>query len=249
MEQRQNNPLLTLPSAIIMGAAIIAIAIIWTQKPQPTNGIAAVGNTPPMEVNIAAITETDHILGNPNAPIKIVEYSDASCPFCKTFHPTMKRIMEEYGASGKVAWVYRHFPLNKPDANGRVLHPNAGTEAQAMECAASLGGNEKFWSFTHTLYERTPSVTQATPEGFDPKNLPVIAKDIGLDVAAFTECLQSGRFSEKVSTSYLDGINAGVSGTPYSIIVTPSGSKIPLSGAQPYTIVKSTIDSLLANSI
>jgi protein-disulfide isomerase len=247
MDQRA-NPLLTLPGAIIIGCAIIAIAIIWTNKPAAPSDSSAIGELKPStEINLAPVTAADHILGNPNAPIIIVEYSDSSCPFCKIFHPTMKRIMDEYGASGDVAWVYRHFPLDKADENGFILHPNAGKEAEAMECAAKIGGNEKFWAYTNRLYEVTPSVTQATPGGLDQKQLPVIASDVGLDVSSFNECLSSGQFKSKVEAQYIDGLNAGVSGTPYSVILSPTGGKIPLMGAQPYATVKASIEALLAD--
>src|SRR4051812_7191904 len=109
---------LSIPVAIIIAGAIVAGAVIWTKKPAQvavntnTQQAAALsGDTQP----IAPITDKDHILGNPNAKIKIVEYSDPSCPFCKMFHPTMLKIMDTYGKTGDVAWVYRHFPLDKPD--------------------------------------------------------------------------------------------------------------------------------------
>jgi predicted DsbA family dithiol-disulfide isomerase len=115
-----------------------------------------------------------------------------------------------------------------------------------MECAAKLGGNEKFWAYTHRLYEVTPSVTPQTPQGLDPKRLPVIATEVGLDMGSFNECLTSGQFREKVANGYIDGVNAGVTGTPYSILITPSGTRIPIMGAQDYATIKSTIDALLA---
>jgi len=249
MEQPRQNSLLTLPGAIIVAGTIIAIAIIWTQKPiiqNPDANLAAAVPNQAGQLNIATITNEDHILGDPNAPIKIVEYSDASCPFCKMFHPTMKQIIEEYGPEGKVAWVYRHFPLDKPDPQGRVLHPNAGYEAQAMECAAEIGGNEKFWAFTNRLYEVTPAVTAQTPAGLPREEIPKIAQYAGLDVNSFNECLSSGRYKAAVDADYIDGLNAGIQGTPFSVIITPTGTKIPITGAQPYANVKASIDAILS---
>ncbi len=181
MESKSNSPL-SISGAIIIAGAIIAVAIIWAQRP-PTQPITQVPTEKAPAIVLPPVTNADHILGNPTAPIKIVEYSDASCPFCKMFHPTMEKIMEEYGTDGKVAWVYRHFPLDKPGSrsDGGILHPNAGHEAQAMECAASLGGNDAFWKFTNRLYAVTPAVTPQTPEGLDQKQLPEIAKFAGLD--------------------------------------------------------------------
>ncbi len=248
MDSKSNNPL-SISGAIIIAGAIIAVAIIWAQRP-PTQPVTQAPSEKAPTTVLAPITNADHILGNPAAPIKIVEYSDSSCPFCKMFHPTMEKIMEEYGNDGKVAWVYRHFPLDKPGSrsDGGILHPNAGTEAQAMECAASLGGNDAFWKFTNRLYAITPAVTPQTPDGLDPKQLPEIAKFAGLDVISFNECLSSGRFKDAVESDYQSGLAAGVNGTPFAIIVTDSGKQVPLNGAQPYATLKSAIDTILSEN-
>ncbi len=251
MDASPRKSSLTLPGAIIIAGAFIAIAIIWTKKPAPAV------STAPADANAAAIaqaqspadispvTATDHILGNPNASVKIVEYSDPSCPYCKMFNPTMTKIMDDYGPGSKVAWIYRSFPIDKPDADGFILHKNAGHESQALECAASLGGNTVFWSYEKKLYETTPSVTQDTPNGLDQTQLPVIAKEVGLNPVEFNDCLSSGQFKDKVEAQYQDGVRAGITGTPSSFIITPKGSIIPLIGAQSYAIVKNTIDALL----
>lgn len=224
---------LTIPGAIIIAAAILAIAIIYVKKPASPVAVTGTEQKQNVDISLASITTSDHILGNPNAPIRIVEYSDPSCPFCKIFHPTMKQIMDTYGPSGNVAWVYRAFPLDKPDSQGRILHPNAGHESQAFECAAALGGNDAFWKFANRLYEITPS---DQGQSLDQKKLPSIAKSSGLDVVAFNECLTSERFKDRVEKSYLDGLNARVSGTPTSIIV--------LSKPAP-----ATIDSIISDLI
>ncbi len=237
-----SRPTLTLPAAIIIAGALIAFAIIWVKKPAPTP--VATDQRPSSQSALVPVSTEDHILGNPDAPIKLVEYSDPSCPYCKIFHSTMRQIIEEYGPSGQVAWVYRSFPLDNPDAQGRILHPNAGHEAQAQECAAALGGNDAFWKFTHQLYEITPS-DQGKP--LDQTELPKIAASIGLDTASFDECLSSGRFADKVEAQYVDGINAGVSGTPFTIVVSSSGTLMPLNGAQPYATVKQMIETLLGD--
>ncbi|MEK7213703.1 MAG: thioredoxin domain-containing protein [Patescibacteria group bacterium] len=244
-ESRGPSNLLNIPTAIVIAGAIIAGAVIWSKGPSSQVPNQASANKSIEEI-MKPITDSDYILGNPNAKIKIVEYSDPSCPFCKAFHVTMKRVMDAYGKSGDVAWVYRHYPLDKPDANGRILHPNAGKEAQAMECAGSLGGNEKFWAYTNRLYDITPSVTVDTPGGLDQKELPKIAEFVGINVTDFNNCLVSGKFKEKVEAEFLDGVNIGIQGTPSSIIITPSGKYIPLEGAQPFDNVKQAIDALLS---
>jgi protein-disulfide isomerase len=93
------------------------------------------------------VTDKDHIKGDINAPVKIVEYSDLECPFCKRFHSTLQEVVDSY--DGQVAWVFRQFPLAQ-------LHPKAVREAEAAECVASLGGNTAFWKFIDKINEVTP---------------------------------------------------------------------------------------------
>ncbi len=248
MEPSNNRPqFMSIPGAIIIAATIIAIAVVYAFHPASKNTDATTENTPQIPtLTMAPITSTDHIYGNPNAQIKIVEYSDPSCPFCKMFNPTMQQVMSTYGPSGQVAWVYRSFPLDKPDQNGNILHPNAGHEAQALECAAFVGGNDKFWSFEQKWYDQFPlqgSTDRSVTD--DSAQLVAIAKAVGLDQTTFNDCLSSGQLKSKVDAQYTDGINVGVSGTPYNVIITPDGTKIPLAGAVSFATLKNTIDTLL----
>jgi len=93
-------------------------------------------------IKFQPVTAEDHINGDINAPIKIVEYSDIDCPFCKRFHGTLEQVRAMYG--DKVAWVYRHSPIPQ-------LHPDAFKKSHATECVAELGGNDKFWEYLKLL--------------------------------------------------------------------------------------------------
>lgn len=226
---------LSVPISIVIAGALIAGAFYYSNI-QSAKEMAKVPTAPIQNSGgeeMRPITEADHILGNPNAELMFVEYSDTECPFCKQFHQTLKRMMDEYGKDGKVAWVYRHFPIDQ-------LHKKARKQAEASECAASLGGNAKFWEYLDQIYARTNS-NDSLPES----ELPKIAKDIGLDVKAFNECLSSGKFAAKVQADYDDAIKAGGRGTPNSIIVAKDGTKIVVQGAQSYDNIKRTIDALL----
>lgn len=203
----------------------------------PTAPVAAApsadnGNNPPPTANIqiAAVTDADHVRGGKDAKVTIVEYSDLECPFCKRFHPTMKQINTTYGDS--VRWVYRHFPLDS-------LHSKARNEAHATECAAELGGNDAFWKYIDRIYEITP-----TNDGLDPAQLPQIAKEIGLDVKKFEECQKSNKFAQKIQEQSNDAVAAGGQGTPYSVIIA-GDQKIPINGALPFDQIKPVLDSLL----
>ncbi len=102
-------------------------------------------NTPedPKLKNYRPVDEGDHMLGNANASVTLIEYSDFQCPYCKTFHPTVKRVLADYG--DQVNWVYRHFPLE-------TIHPNARPMAHAAECVAEAKGNDAFWQFSDLLF-------------------------------------------------------------------------------------------------
>jgi protein-disulfide isomerase len=179
----------------------------------------------------------DHILGSLDAPVKLVEFSDFECPFCKRFHPTMKRLMNEYGKAGKVAWVYRHFPLDS-------LHSKARKEAQAAECANELGGNEAFWAYSDRLFEVTPSNNR-----LDLALLPRIAQKIGLDRAKFETCLKGdargGKYAAHIEADVQDAVASGGTGTPFSLVIAPNGKIFPINGAQPFAALKSIIDLAL----
>lgn len=179
---------------------------------------------------IQPVTEEDYVRGNRDAQISVIEFSDLECPFCKRFHPTMQRVVEEYG--GKVNWVYRHFPLTS-------IHPKAPKEAEAAECAGELGGNDGFWAYIDRLFEITPS-----NNGLDLSQLPQIAQDVGLNRQKFEECLNSGKYAQKVQDQYNQATAAGGRGTPYSVVVS-GDRKIPVSGAVPFEQIKAVIDPLL----
>lgn len=175
-------------------------------------------------------TDRDHIRGNPAAPVTLVEYSDFECPFCKRFHPTVKRLVDE--SNGQLRWVYRHFPLDE-------LHPvKARKEAVASECAAELGGNDAFWKFADRFFELTPSNNRTDIDTV----LPRIASEIGLDKARFAACLASGRHDRRIAEDAQDAAATGGRGTPWSLVVSKSGKTYPLSGAQPYAAVKQLVE-------
>ncbi len=219
-----------IPISIIIAGLIIGGAVYMSSNKKAPVKTPTVSKT---TNEMRPVDSTDHILGNPNAPLVLVEYSDPECPYCKVFHTTMNKIMETYGKDGKIAWVYRHFPIDQ-------LHKKARKEAEATECAFDQGGNDAFWKYVNKIYEVTPS-----NDGLDPKQLPIIAKEISLNVDLFNECLKSNKFKDKVEADYQDAIKAGAQGTPQSFILLTDGSKVPIQGAQPLDSLKSIIDTLL----
>lgn len=231
-----SNPYL-MPLAVIVAGAFIAVAVYFgggpgfstkkdTQNNPNTQGTTEQPQTGDVE-KLNPVTDSDHILGNRNAAVKIVEFSDLSCPFCKKFHPTMQQALKEY--DGKVAWVYRHFPLDS-------IHPNAQKQAEASECANELGGSDAFWTYVGKLFDQ--QVVEAS-------DLAKVAASVGLDKSAFQACLDSGKYTKHVKDDGQNALATGGQGTPWSIIVAPNGKKLPFSGAQPYSALKDAIDLAL----
>ena len=242
MENQKKDYLL--PASIIIAALLIAGSWIYTtglKNVEIKEKIGQENNQPAVSEsnleNVKPISGDDYIMGNPNAPVKIIEFSDLECPFCKVFHQTMKQVMAEYGNNGKVAWVYRHWPLEQ-------LHPKAKTSALAAECAGELGGNEKFWEYLDKYFEITPSNNQ-----INLSELPKIAESIGLNRAQFEGCLQSGKYQEKIEAQIKDAVSSNPEcprcGTPFSIVIAKDGKKYPIPGAFPYEDVKAIIEEAL----
>jgi len=143
----------------------------------------------------------------------------------------MQQIIKDYG--DKLAWVYRSYPLS--------FHQNAEKEAEAAECAAELGGNQAFWKYIDVIYERTTS----NGTGFALNKLAPLAKEVGLDENKFKQCLDSGKYAQYIAQVRADGQNAGIQGTPGTIIVAKDGRRGIIAGALPIEKVKEQINALL----
>jgi len=166
--------------------------------------------SPPTSIkNMRPVSADDHIYGNPNAEVIAVEYTDLECPFCKKNHFRMKQIVND--SNGRIAWVYRHHPLDN-------LHSKARKEGEAAECASELGGNKKFWEYVDGIFSITPS-----NNGLDLSLLPEIAENIGLDRNAFEECLESGKYAEKIEFDFLEAEDTGLYKTPSMGIIQSGG--------------------------
>jgi protein-disulfide isomerase len=182
--------------------------------------------------NVRPVSKEEYVYGNPGAEVTLVEYSDFECPFCKRFHPTAKRLVDE--SDGKVNWVYRHFPL----ANH---NPGAQKQAEASECAGKQGGAAAFWRYSDLIYARTSS----NGNGFPLANLVPLAKEIGLDDKTFRRCVDSAEMAAKVKADYENGIASGITGTPGSIFLhNASGKAIAMAGALPLARLQAAVKAL-----
>lgn len=233
---QQSSP--AIPIAIISGFAMIALAIFLTSNGNSKEPVPVTANSQQSEEGAVTdgvsrpVDETDYILGNPNAPILMVEYSDYDCPFCKQFHVTMHQIMEEYGVTGQVAWAYRQFPLAQ-------IHPNSPKISEAALCVGDIGGNSAFWSFSDMVFDQREIDAPTSMV-----NLPNYAEQAGVSNSDYLECMNSGRMQGAVESGVKDGYNAGARGTPYTVLMVGDQEAI-INGAQPYDVVKSIVKNLI----
>lgn len=204
----------------LMGTAIPAApSTIAQQQIPPAQPSPAPTNPEPVANQTFAITESDHVRGNFNAPITLVEFSDFECPFCERHYPTMNQILNNY--PDQVRIIYKHFPLS--------FHPNAQKAAESSECASEQG---KFWEYHDKLFDNQPN-------GFSADKFKQWAVELKLNAKKFNDCLDSDKYAQKVQADFQEGAQTGVNGTPATFI---NGQLV--SGAMPYESFKQIIDSL-----
>jgi Na+/H+ antiporter NhaA len=139
--------------------------------------------------------EKDHVRGDPDAIVTVVEYADFECPFCGRAEPTIRELMSNAGAD-HLRYVFRHLPLAD-------VHPNAQLAAEASEAAAAQG---MFWEMHDRLFEHQDELL--------PKQLIGHAEALGLDVERFREDLRERRWRRRVERDVEGADESGVSGTP-----------------------------------
>ncbi|MDE0266547.1 MAG: thioredoxin domain-containing protein [Thaumarchaeota archaeon] len=187
----------------------------------------------PPTIRISA--DDDPTIGDADAPITIIEFSDFQCPFCARFSSqTLPSIQEEYIDKGLVKLVYRDFPLQH-------IHPNAAVTALAAECADDQGG---FKGMHDILFEKQGEWNRAGPQDII-ELLSGYASDTGIDAAEFEECVVMGTHVEDIRGDLEDGRAYGVTGTPGFFIGNDDVGYVSIEGAQPYDVFKRIIDSQL----
>ena len=179
--------------------------------------------------------DNDPIIGNPDAKITIIEFSDFQCPFCARFHiQTLPSIMSEYIEQGKVKLVFRDFPIQS-------IHPNALPASVAAECANEQG---KFKEMHDILFENQNKWNRVETANV----LSVFsqyASQMQMNQEIFDSCLTNGKYIEEIRKDLEDGRNYGVSGTPGFFIGNDKVGYVELKGAQPFESFKKVIDSQL----
>jgi protein-disulfide isomerase len=238
------------PMAIIVAGAIIGVAI-YASNTSPTSNPTTAGvnqttttqPTPvptvgPMQVSL----DDDPVLGNPDAPVTMVEFSDYECPFCKRhFESSYPQLKADFIDTGKVKLVFRDLPLP-------FHEPMATQDALAANCAREQGGDDAYYRYHDKIFEKTLS----NGNGITPDALYDIANELNLNRDEIKTCVEEERSLEEIQADAADANAIGISATPTFIVGLSDGDTItgtPIIGAQPYpTVIKPAIEALLAET-
>lgn len=213
---------------IVVGALFVAAALIYPNlKP-----VGEIATTEPKARTMA----DGNAMGDPNAPIKIEEFSDYQCPYCARFvKDTEAQIEDTFVADGTVYFVYRSF--------GDFIGAESKAAAEAAYCA---GDQNKYWEYHDILFANQ---TGENVGAFTDRRLQAFAETLNLDMNAFNSCFNSGKYSDRVNQDRVDGTAAGVTGTPAFVLsYTVNGEQKTrfIAGAVPFSQFQAEIESVLA---
>ena len=243
------NSFLTTPLSILLGSFLISIAILIhggiikiggpAPQAQPQAAQPAAAPQPQVPTSAKVSVDDDPLLGDKNAPVTLIEFSDYECPFCKRhFDSVYPQIKKDYIDTGKVKLIFRDYPLGFHD-------PMATFEANAANCAKEQGGDSAYFKFHDAIFTKTKS----NGNGLTKDDLYQFAADLGLNQTNLKACADSDKYAEEIKKDIADGSESGVSGTPAFFVGSSDASgtidgKL-IVGAQPYSAFQTAIDPLL----
>ena len=242
-----NKNLAMVCGTIILVSLVIAGAVLYSNS-NKGNNVVINGNTPnnqqPQNQQptgpVSVSSDDDPVLGDKNAPLTMIEFSDYECPFCKRhFTDVYPQLKKDYIDTGKLKLVFRDF-IAVPSHN-----PLATSQAIAASCAKDQGGDSMYFRYHDAIFTKTIS----NGNGMAVSELPAIAKSLGLNVSTFQSCLDSNKYKDEVAKDVADASKAGVNGTP-SFFVGKSSQDGTIQGtiivgAQPFAAFKVIIDEML----
>jgi protein-disulfide isomerase len=222
---------LMIPVSIVLAGIFVGAGLYFSNSAGPSTAAAPAAAVAADSTDkvIPVSAEDDYFKGDINAPIQIVEFSDYDCPFCSRFHDTMNAVVEKYPED--IVWTYRHLPIEQ-------LHPQAPAVAIAAECVGELGGNDAFWSFSDSYFAVRGAGDQTSHDVLIPR----LVLEAGIDQTAFTTCFESGDMTARVQADMTNAAETGGAGTPWSILIGPSGKTYPINGALPQSSLEQLIE-------
>lgn len=234
-------PISILVAAVVIGGALVFVALYknnsgaGAQQGAAGGAGATVPTAPTTNTNVMALGSRDAVLGQQNAPVTIVEYGDYQCPFCgvEFFAKTEPLIVQNYVNSGKARFVFRDFPF---------LGPESDAAANAAQCAED---QNKLWAYHDALYAaKVADDSKGGSENdgfFSTAELLKLGQQVGLNMSAFTGCVQNNSDAGQVTAEKTAAAARGVNSTPTFYI---NGTQ--LLGAQPYAQFQQAISTALA---
>ena len=234
-QQKERTNRLRTIGITTLGIVLVVLAFIWPSLKPITDIVTVESAARPMVDR--------NSMGDPNAPIQIVEYSDFQCPFCERFSTETEPLLTEYFIkTGKIFFTQR--------SAGNWVSQNIGgsrTESQdaglAAYCAADQG---KYWEMQDALYANNRDVEDQG--SFSDKRLTAIAETIKLDMAAYQDCYDSGKYKDEVQQGFDDATAAGISGTPFFVMTYKVNGELKtetIEGAQPISEFQQKIEAAL----
>jgi len=219
-------------SSIVIIIAFIGFNSISNQpelvmEPSPT-----IQQTGPAEITADTFfANGSPILGNPNAPVTLVEFGDYQCHFCNVFfHSTEEDILKNYVETGKVRMIFRDY---------NIIGPDSVNASNGAHCANDQG---LFWEYHDILYSNWTGENNGWASS---KNLEKFAQEIGLDMEIWSDCMTNGIHSKTILASNDDAKDLGITGTPAFFVIGPDNKVTKLSGAQPLEVFEKTFDEML----
>jgi len=218
-------------TAVVIIAVFFGISIFGQEK-ELVLVEAEIPNTTSQEIGLSVFTENGSpYLGDPDAPITLVEFGDYQCFFCnKFFHNTEQKLLKNYVDTGKVKIIFKDFT---------IIGPDSMTAAHAAHCADD---QDLFWEYHDMLYNNWNGENNGWASS---ENLLRMAQDVGLNIDEFTDCMLNEIHTQIISASNADARTLGLTGTPGFFVISPSNQVTKIPGAQPYDVFQKIFDSEL----
>jgi protein-disulfide isomerase len=224
---------------VSVGVLFLAAAIIYPQ-------VKPIGTVVTPEA-VSRPNPQGNAIGDPNAPIKIEEFSDFQCPYCARFSETTEQqLIDTYVATGKVYFLYRSMGNFLNDNIARAGGPPGTESKDAAEAAYCAGDQNKFWEYHDILFANQ---TGEAVGDFAPRKLTAYAEALGLDMQTFQSCIDSGKYRDRVAQDGVDGGAAGVTGTPSFLLTYTINGEVRtklIVGAMPIGTFQTEIEAALA---
>jgi len=228
--------------SLAIGAGIASIAILIafvgfdniSNQPElilePTPTIQQAG--PPKITSDTFLANGSPILGNPNAPITLVEFGDYQCHFCNVFfHSTEDDILKKYVETGKVKMIFKDY---------NIIGPDSVNASHGAHCANDQG---LFWEYHDILYSNWTGENNGWASS---ENLGKFAQEIGVDMDVWSECMVNRLHSQTILASNENARSLELTGTPAFFVIGPDGKTTKLFGAQPFDTFERVFETELA---